>query len=258
MKSRPWTRDELLTAINLYCKTPFGKMHRHNPRIISLAGSLKRSASAVAMKLVNFASIDPAQRSRNIRGLGNVSKLDVEVWREFYSNWEQLAFESEKAIIRLGVEDRYEGYANDISAIPDGSKTEAERTTRVRLVQGFFRNATLANYEFECAFCGIDIPDLLLASHIIPWKDDVARRADPRNGICLCALHDKAFDRGLMGLDSEFRILVSPVAKRNPESNIHRAAFLEIEGKRMALPKRFLPDVNAVGFHRSRIFRCVT
>ena len=61
---RGWTRDELLVAFNLYCKTPFGRLHQRNPEIIRLASALGRTPSALAMKLVNFASLDPASATK--------------------------------------------------------------------------------------------------------------------------------------------------------------------------------------------------
>ncbi len=52
-----WTRDQLLVAFRLYCRTPFGKLHQHNPEIIHLAAKLGRTPSAVGMKACNFASL---------------------------------------------------------------------------------------------------------------------------------------------------------------------------------------------------------
>jgi len=67
-----WSRDELLVAFNAYCRIPFGRLHSGNPEIIKLARLLGRSPNAVAMKLVNFASFDPAHRGRGVRGLKRI------------------------------------------------------------------------------------------------------------------------------------------------------------------------------------------
>ncbi|HRF38987.1 MAG TPA: hypothetical protein PK198_09360, partial [Saprospiraceae bacterium] len=48
-----WTREELILAINLYCKTPFGKLHSRNPDVIQLSKLLGRTPSSIAYKLVN-------------------------------------------------------------------------------------------------------------------------------------------------------------------------------------------------------------
>jgi len=90
---KAWSRDELILAINLYCKTPFGKIHNRNPDIISLAKSLGRTPNSISYKLANFASLD---LSLDRKGASNVSKLDKEVWSEFNANWDNMAYESEK------------------------------------------------------------------------------------------------------------------------------------------------------------------
>jgi hypothetical protein len=70
-----WTRDELLVALNLYHKLTFGQLHARNPAIIALAEKLGRGANSVAMKLCNFASLDPALALRGIKGLEGASML---------------------------------------------------------------------------------------------------------------------------------------------------------------------------------------
>jgi len=87
----PWSPKELLVAFRLYCRTPFGKLHQHNPEIIALARVLGRTASAVGMKACNFASLDPVQRARHISALGNVSRADRALWERFEGNAEEVA-----------------------------------------------------------------------------------------------------------------------------------------------------------------------
>ena len=96
-----WSKDELIVAINLYIKLPFGKMHSRNPEIQELAKIIGRSPSSVARKLGNFASFDPKLQARGIKGLANASKLDREIWNEFYQNWDSLFLESEKELAKL-------------------------------------------------------------------------------------------------------------------------------------------------------------
>jgi putative restriction endonuclease len=90
-----WTRDELILAINLYCKLPFGKMHKSNKEIIQFANLIGRTPSSIALKLVNFASFDPTLKERGIKGASNTSKLDKQIWDEFYNNWDAALIESE-------------------------------------------------------------------------------------------------------------------------------------------------------------------
>lgn len=125
----------------------------------------------------------------------------------------------------------------------------------MRLVQSFFRRSVLAGYGYKCSFCGFEVRTLLNASHIIPWNVSVELRADPRNGFCLCVLHDRAFDRGLMSVDVESRLLISKRLKKANPAPLHRVAFLDLEGQRINLPGRFLPDVKSVEYHRVSVFQ---
>src|SRR3954469_1591946 len=196
---RNWSRDETLVAFRLYCRTPFGKLHKTNPEIVALAGRLGRTPSAVGLKACNFASLDPKQRDRGIRALANTSDLDDQIWAEFEANPEAVAAEAEAAYERLV------GTAPELALDSDtepvtipGGPTETERLVRARRVQGFFRATVLTSYGHRCALTGLGVPTLLNASHIVPWAASVERRADPRNGLCLNTLLDRAFDRGLI------------------------------------------------------------
>ena len=254
MTRKGWTRDELLLTFNLYCRTPFGRLHRNNPEIIALAQKINRTASAVAMKLVNFASFDPAHRSRDVRGLRNASRADKEIWDEFNANPEELAYESQQAYSRIFTEDV--SYKNEYGEeVPRSRATETKRLVRVRLVQSFFRAAVLSSYEYRCAMCQLDLPELLSASHIIPWKDNVKRRADPRNGLSLCSIHDRAFDRGLLTITESYNVLSSIRAKGKPSGHLHEVALIEIDGHAIVLPQRFLPDPAALAYHREHVFQ---
>ena len=95
MHSSDWTRDQLILAMNLYCRLPFGKFHSRNPEVIRLAEVIERTPSSVAMKLSNLASLDPAHQLRGVKGLSGASKADREIWAEFHADWERLAVESQ-------------------------------------------------------------------------------------------------------------------------------------------------------------------
>jgi hypothetical protein len=73
----------------------------------------------------------------------------------------------------------------------------------------------LANYEGKCALTGIDLSELLVASHIIPWADNEQERLNPENGICLSSLYDKAFDKGLISFTNEKHVIFSIRLKEN-------------------------------------------
>lgn len=252
---RNWTRDELLVAFNLYCRTPFGRLHQGNPVIKSLAEALGRTPAAVAMKLCNFASLDPAHQSRNVSGLRNAAQADRSIFEEFETDWESLALESEAALERLELAQFLASSDQLLEEFPASrGETEVLRSVRTRRVQSLFRATVLASYDNTCAISGISLPSLLQASHIIPWAVDDRRRLDPRNGIALSALHDRAFDRGLIAVDEDFRILLSGRLRIGCPPEFHRVGLLEIEGRRLRIPTRYAPDQAALAYHREQIF----
>ena len=82
----PWSHDELVMACGLYFTLPFGQIHSRNPKIVEVANLLGRTPSSLAMKLVNFASLDPAHQARGVKGLAGHSRGDERVWIEFRDN----------------------------------------------------------------------------------------------------------------------------------------------------------------------------
>jgi putative restriction endonuclease len=241
---KPWTRDELILAINLYCKTPFGRIHIRNPEIIELAKLLGRTPGSVSYKLANFANIDPTLERK---GASHISKLDVEVWNEFFKNWDKMAFESEKKAAEI------RGGKIDLSGdklFPEGKTKESVVKTRVN--QNFFRKMILSSYNQTCCITGLAIPELLVASHIVPWSLDTKNRMNPRNGLCLNALHDKAFDSGLITIDEDFHVMVS---KRVVKIDNKKAKLIsDYASKKIELPNRFIPDQKFLAFHREEVF----
>lgn len=203
------------------------------------------------MKLSNFASFDPAHKKRNVKGLSNASNLDREIWEEFEATPNKVAEESEEEFNRLSPPG--ESPAEPELRLPQGP-TEKDLTRAMRLVQSFFSRSVLASYGFKCSFCGLEVRSLLNASHIIPWKVSVGLRADPRNGFCLCVLHDRAFDRGLISVDADSRLLISKRLKKINPVPLHRVGLLDLEGQRISLPGRFLPNASSLEYHRKSVF----
>ncbi len=250
---RLWTRNELLLAINLYCKLPFGKMHKSNPEIIELSGFIERTPSSLALKLANFASLDPSLKARGIKGASNSSKLDRLIWEEFYSNWKQLTFESEKLFLELS--DKNLETLN-VSGIDHQIREGLEKKVFVkkRINQSFFRKMILASYNNTCCITGISKPELLIAGHIKPWRLDKKNRLNPRNGIAMNPLHDKAFENGLITVTPNYRIKVSPILLKDKKSNSIEQYFLQYENKEIILPTKFLPDTEFLKYHNKERF----
>jgi predicted restriction endonuclease len=254
---RRWTRNELLMAMNLYCRLPFGRLHARNAEIIQLAAAMGRSSSSLAMKLVNFASLDPVQQARGISGLSGASNADRRIWDEFHANWEGAVTESQALLQTLtGSTTSDNSDAEDeVDASYLGRVTETRREVAVRTAQWFFRKAVLASYAGKCCISGITCRPLLVASHIVPWTAHPAHRLNPRNGLCLSRLHDAAFDRGLITFDAELRLVISQELREHLGNETIKTAFRRYERQPLQLPNRFQPDASFLQHHREVIFR---
>lgn len=248
-----WTREELIIAINLYCKLPFGRLHKSNPAVIHLANLIGRTPSSVAYKLVNFASLDPSLHARGIKGASNTSKLDREVWDEFYNNWDDLPYESEYLLSRF--ENKSIEEINDINVdnLPEGKVRE--QLVRVRVNQSFFRSSIMASYNNTCCITGLNQPELLIAGHIKPWSIDEQNRLNPRNGIAINALHDKAFETGLITITTEYKIKVSRTILKQKQCDSLEKYFLQYNDKEVFLPSKFLPDIQFLRYHNEYKFQ---
>lgn len=253
-KGRPWTRDELIIAMNLYCKLPFGLLHARNPEVMALASLLDRTTGSVAMKLCNLASLDPVHQARGVSGLSGGSAMDKEVWNQFESDWDSLAFASEKLLAdRRGI--RVEESADILETELPRVGKERERMVKQRVNQSFFRSAVLAAYEGRCCLTGIALPELLIASHVVPWAMNEAARVNPRNGLCLNAFHDRAFDRGLITLSDDLIVQVSPKVLRTKPDDTTAKWLISFDGESIRLPHRYRPEIEFVRWHRENCFQ---
>lgn len=247
---RDWTRDELIVAFNLYCKIPFGRIHIRNPLIIEMAKAVGRTPSAVSWKLANFARLDPALRKRNIAGASHGARAEVKIWNEFSSDWNKLAFESERLLNQfLG---RAPELVEEAEEFPEGRSREA--FVRARVNQDFFRAAVLASYGARCCITELTIAELLIASHIVPWSVDAKNRTNPRNGLCLNAFHDRAFDCGLLTVTPDLKVKLSPRLKRNSTEKAAKELLTRYEGVSISPPRRFAPDKDFLLYHNEKIF----
>lgn len=243
-----WTRDELIVAFSLYSETPFGKIHMGNPNIRELARLLGRTPGSVSMKLSNFARLDPALQARGIVGLQRGAKGEKEIWDEFRERPEALAFESQQLLAsKLGK--RVEEVADIRTDDLPREGIEREALVRVRVNQSFFRRRILSAYEFRCCVTGLNVRELLVASHITPWSEDLANRLNTRNGLCLNPLHDRLFDRHLMCVDPDFRVRFSSRLHDLKKEKQSLDWMLSFEGKPLRLPRNFSPDRDLLANH---------
>lgn len=255
MKRRLWTSEEFIVVFNLYLKLPFGKMDSRTPEVIKMAKLIERTPSAVAMRLVNFASVDPFHKNRGVKGLEGGKKQCEPIFEKYINDRENLMFESEKILAKLEGKNLEHKYKEDLFDIFQYEGKVKERVIKTRINQNLFRKIVLSNYNSKCAISEIDIPELLVASHIKPWAKDKENRLNPSNGICLNSLYDKAFDRGLIGITSSYTIIFSKQLKKEYKKEYFKKYFSQIEDKKLHLPERFLPNINFLEYHLEHCFK---
>lgn len=247
-----WTRAQTLAALHIYFQLKFGQLHARQPKIMQLAEWIGRSPGSVALKLVNLASLDPLIVASGRKGMSNVSALDRAIWGELQENWDNVAMEAVAEYERLASQ---HGVVADEDLLEAPFLVEGETrsaTVEVRVNQARFRRAVLASYNTTCCISGLRHEKLVIASHIVPWSEDACNRLNPHNGLCLSALHDKAFDQGLITVMPDLRVRVSAKLMAYEDDGFIRASLLEFDGKSILLPNRFRPSAEFLAHHNRR------
>ncbi len=255
-----WSKEETVLALFLYFQLPFGKLHSGNPEIQRLAAALGRSNSSVAMKLCNFASLDPKITESGRKGLAGASQLDRTTYAEFGQDWTGLVARAESMWMGLVAQGepalpvyRLKEKVSEFRFEPYQGASTTQAVINQRVGQDFFRRAVLANYEETCCITGIADTRLLTASHIRPWGKDTENRHNPANGLLLSATLDRAFDRGLITVDRSRRIHVSRHL-RESQSRETRDFFGQFEQASLRPAIRFDPEPAFLDWHNNHCF----
>ena len=255
MAGRPnnWTRDELILTLSVYFQLPFGRLNRVTPEVKELARIIGRSDNSAALRLVNFAACDPyiinSGRSGMIGGLA----MCKPIWDEFADDQERLFSEAQtiKAnLLHQSVEESLDITTQDLEG------KEKSAVIKQRINQSVFRSMILANYEEKCAITGINIPDLLVAGHIIPWSASTPQqKLNPENGICLSALYDKAYDKGLITISpDDYTIILSSALREYETQDYFDKHFGIIRGRIISMPIEHKPNRDFLAYHRDKVF----
>ncbi len=179
----------------------------------------------------------------------------IECWHEFVNDRERLLFESENILASCEGTTIEQKYEKDIKDIPQGVTGETKiREVKTRVNQHVFRQIVLANYDGKCALTGIDISELLVASHIVPWFANKQERLNPENGICLSSLYDMAFDKGLISFTNDKRVLFSTRLKENVGKEYYAKYFESISNTTLLKPKKYPINTQFLEWHRDCIF----
>lgn len=160
----------------------------------------------------------------------------------------EVAKESEKVCIA-----HPEYFIGEKIKIDSKKGKECIRQTKVRLNQDKFRRWILSIYSNKCCITGLNIPQILRASHISPWSEDKINRMNPSNGLCLSATYDAAFDKHLISFDDDYRMVLSSYISDYCTKDVCNQYFKKFEGARLAIPSRFLPDKNLLEKHRAKL-----
>ncbi|AOC94413.1 hypothetical protein BB050_01282 [Flavobacterium anhuiense] len=251
---RLWSREELILAFNLYLKIEYGKIHDQNPDVIQLGNLIDRTPGSISMRLANFASIDPFHQERGVVGLKNAMNQVQPIWDEFFENKEELLFQSEEILAQKENTPLRSKYKDILEDLKDLKGETVLREVKTRVNQCVFRKIVLANYAHKCAITRIDIPELLFASHIVPWSADEKYRLEPENGICFSALYDKAFDKGLIGINTDLKIIFSDSLKKKKDTEYFQKYFAPIENQEILKAQKYLPRKEFLEHHLDTIF----
>ncbi|AWK84633.1 HNH endonuclease [Photobacterium damselae] len=134
---------------------------------------------------------------------------------------------------------------SDILRDSTTTETEKERLIKARIGQGDFRTALITMWD-GCAVTGIKTKELLIASHIKPWRKALnSERLDPFNGLLLIANLDKAFDTGLISFDNNGQIMISPLFTDAEAAGINSSMTLPVMHKHKTYLK----------YHREHVYK---
>jgi putative restriction endonuclease len=255
MRKDIWTREQLIVALNLYWQIPYNKISGSSNTIIKEISSLiGRTPAALAYKLMNFTSLDPERQGKGNKGKSSAGSGDKIIWDEYFNEWEKLTNDSLMILSKIQHNpiERILNFEEDLKFVEGKEK---EQLIKVRVNQNNFRQRILASYNEKCCITGLNMPSLLIASHIIPWAKNEQERLNPRNGLCLNSIHDKAFDKGLITLTTDYKIKLSKeILARKQDISIQNF-FLKYENQSIILPDRYLPSIDFLDWHYLNVFK---
>lgn len=241
--SSSWSEEELLASYNFYCKMPLQNINVKNKEIITFAEIINKTPKEIVKRFNNFSRLDAA-----VKIIDNIDSQDIRTQDLFHSNWEKTVNKSERLLF-----DFENNALLDKNNFPQGKEKESIIKTRVN--QNFFRQVVLASYQNKCCITGITVVELLNASHIVPWSVDSTNRLNPRNGLSLNALHDRAFDRGFITITTGYTIKVSKCILNLLDNNFANKSFFAFQNEKITLPQRFAPDKDFLQYHNKEIFK---
>lgn len=256
MERQLWTREEFMLVMNLYTKIRYGQFNVNNSEVQKLASLIGKSPGAVAYKLVHFAGLDSFHKERGIKGLANPGIKAIAIYNEFQENWNEMLYESEVLLAKAQnttVEKNFfsekELEKIEEHKIGDKKGLDVKRLVKTRVNQTLFRKIVTNNYSNTCAICGINLPELVIASHILKWSENENERLNPTNGICFCNTHDRAFELGFIGINTDYNILISKKLKEISDKKTLELVFYRHEKTKLIMPDKYFPNKLYLDIH---------
>ncbi|MCW4369304.1 HNH endonuclease [Bifidobacterium bifidum] len=266
---RNWSREETMMAFALYIVLKPRECDDKGLDVQRLASFLHRPPSSVALKIWNIAAYDANRKACGRVGMKHGSKLDSQVWQWYAEDpdafMEQCLDVLRRALLQANASnftpaplapDRHSPLETATALLIDEhapTKEERPITMLQRVNQSYFRNSLLQNYHGTCCITGMQIPKLLIASHIKPWKASTPNeKTAASNGLLLNAFHDRAFDQGLISIDDDYRIMVNHDKVRH--SDINDRWLYDFDGHEISLPAISQPSHEFIEYHHKHIF----
>lgn len=146
---------------------------------------------------------------------------------------------------------------NVLSEVRNTLKIKSETDVAIRELkqrighQQFSENVKL-NFGYKCCYpgCNVDAAGFLISGHITRWADNKDLRGNTDNGLCLCLMHDKAFEKGFFTLDKNYKVVLfnSKIDNKNWLYDfLKKGENLEIK------PRQINPSLEALNNHWIRI-----
>lgn len=158
---------------------------------------------------------------------------------------------AEKSLDSSGTSPIVERQIKSIEANTQINATEKETIIKARIGQGIFRQQLLDKYHNRCIITGISESNLLIASHIKPWRSaNNHERISCENGLLLSPLYDKLFDLGFITFNDAMQIVVSKnLSKEN-------AKLINIDCSRVFIHNPSDELCQNMSYHRRNVFLC--
>ena len=132
-------------------------------------------------------------------------------------------------------------------------RRQAKTVLRIQSIFGVLRPRNdVAGYDQFFVAQTADATGRVVAGHIVPWAQDTRNRLNPHNGLCLSALHDRAYDQGLITVMPDFRVRVSKAVAALANDSFLTESLQRFDGQSIRLPERFRPAPEFLALHAAR------